>query len=76
MVVNSAAPEHRHAALTWFVVFYFIGIFGFPVLGGSILVRYGKEALLSALLAAAVLEVAIAAFAITFKQRDMIRYRE
>ncbi|TCQ15716.1 MFS transporter [Rhizobium sp. PP-CC-3G-465] len=71
--VNSAAPEHRHAALTWFVLIYFVGIFGFPVLGGWILVNFGKGALLSALLFAAVLEVAIATFAITFRKSAVLR---
>lgn len=69
--VNSAAPEHRHAALTWFVLFYFIGIFGFPVLGGWILVHFGKDALLSALLIAAVLEIGVTTVAITSEKASM-----
>lgn len=69
--VNSAAPEHRHAALTWFVLFYFIGIFGFPVFGGWILVHFGKDALLSALLIAAVLEIGVATVAITSEKASM-----
>lgn len=67
--VNSAVPDRRHAALTWFVLFYFVGIFGFPVLGGWILVHLGKEALLTALLIAASLELAIAASAMIAKRR-------
>lgn len=62
--VNSAAPDRRHAALTWFVLFYFVGVFGFPVVGGWILVHFGKMALLSALLVAGTLELVIAATAI------------
>lgn len=58
--VNSAAPDLRHAALTWFVLFYFAGIFGFPVLGGWILVHFGKDALLVALMAAAIVELGLA----------------
>lgn len=58
--VNHAGPDHRHAALTWFVMFYFIGVFGFPVIGGWVLVHFGKAALLAVLLVAAILELAIA----------------
>lgn len=58
-----------HAALTWFVLFYFIGIFGFPVLGGWILVHLGKEALLAVLGIAAILELAIAATAIAGQRK-------
>lgn len=67
--VNSAAPDRRHAALTWFVLCYFVGVFGFPVVGGWILVHFGKMALLSALLIAGVLELAIAAAAIIVRRR-------
>ncbi|WP_342627503.1 MFS transporter [Nguyenibacter vanlangensis] len=58
--VNHTPPEHRHAALTWFVLSYFVGIFGFPVAGGWIQVHFGREALLGALLSAALMELAIA----------------
>ncbi|MGX5801440.1 MFS transporter [Bradyrhizobium sp. Arg314] len=71
--VNSAPPDHRHAALTWFVLFYFVGIFGFPVLGGWILVNFGKEALLSALVIAALLELAFVASAVTYRQKVIAR---
>ncbi len=67
--VNGAQPDQRHAALTWFVLFYFIGIFGFPVLGGWILVHLGKEALLTVLMLAASLELAIAATGIVSQKR-------
>lgn len=40
--VNESAPENRHAALTWFVVAYFVGIFGFLPFGGWVLVTVGK----------------------------------
>ncbi|MDW3428538.1 MFS transporter, partial [Escherichia coli] len=45
--------------LTWFVLSYFIGIFGFPVIGGWLLVDLGRNAFLGALLAAALSEWAI-----------------
>ncbi|WP_322044717.1 MFS transporter [Paraburkholderia sp. J67] len=44
--VNDSIDEHRRAALTWFVAAYFVGAFGFPMLGGWVLVHGGKSALL------------------------------
>ncbi|BFG79216.1 MFS transporter [Paraburkholderia terrae] len=44
--VNDSAAAHRRAALTWFVAAYFIGVFGFPSVGGWVLVHAGKDALL------------------------------
>ena len=57
--VNDTDAKYRHAALTWFVLSYFIGIFGFPVIGGWLLVNLGRNAFLGALLAAALSELAI-----------------
>ena len=45
--VNDSDAMHRHAALTWFVTSYFIGVFGFPALGGWLLVHMGKGMLLA-----------------------------
>ncbi|MFM0471408.1 MFS transporter [Paraburkholderia strydomiana] len=45
--VNDSAAMHRPAALTWFVVAYFVGTFGFPAIGGWVLVRLGKIALIA-----------------------------
>ena len=59
--VNNTEPRYRHAALTWFVMSYFVGIFGFPAVGGWVLVHLGREIFLSILLAAALAELAIAA---------------
>ena len=39
--VNGSNLDNRHAALTWFVVAYFIGIFGFPLFGGWLIVEAG-----------------------------------
>ena len=58
--VNDAAPEHRHAALTWFVLSYFLGVFGFSVVGSWIVVRLGTRALLATLLLIALGELALA----------------
>src|SRR5471032_2071351 len=49
--VNDSATTHRPAALTWFVVSYFIGTFGFPAVGGWVLVHMGRG-MLVALIAA------------------------
>ncbi len=45
--VNDSDAMYRHATLTWFVTSYFIGVFGFPVLGGWVLVHMGKGTLLT-----------------------------
>ncbi|MGF6656478.1 hypothetical protein OKW34_007068 [Paraburkholderia youngii] len=37
--------HHRHAALTWFIVAYSLGAFGFPAVGGWVLVHAGRSAL-------------------------------
>ncbi|CAM3762012.1 MFS transporter [Rouxiella silvae] len=58
--INESAQENRHAALTWFVVAYFIGIFGFPAIGGWILVELGKFWFISALAVIALMELAVA----------------
>jgi MFS family permease len=57
--VNDTDAKYRHAALTWFVLSYFIGVFGFPVIGGWMLVNLGRNAFLGVLLAAALSELAI-----------------
>ncbi|MCU5774592.1 MFS transporter [Erwiniaceae bacterium BAC15a-03b] len=58
--VNDSQQEDRHAALTWFVVAYFVGIFGFPAFGGWLLVSAGKAGFVWALVALATLELAMA----------------
>jgi predicted MFS family arabinose efflux permease len=45
--VNDSAAMHRRAALIWFVAAYFVGVFGFPSVGGWVLVHAGKDALLT-----------------------------
>lgn len=58
--VNDSPLEDRHAALTWFVVAYFVGIFGFPAFGGWLLVNTGKTGFIWALVALATLELLVA----------------
>lgn len=62
--VNKTEPCHRHAALCWFVLAYFVGIFGFPVVGGWILNRFGLTSLLFSIVIIAVAEFAISASAL------------
>jgi MFS family permease len=59
-VVNEAPEVHRTGALTWFVIAYFIGIFGFPVIGGWLIVNHGTSIFLSVVLACALLELGLA----------------
>jgi MFS family permease len=59
-VVNDAPAEHRNAALTWFVVAYFLGVFGFPVLGGWLIVHVGTGGFLTVVLLFAVAEIGLA----------------
>ena len=59
--VNDSLPENRHAALTWFVIAYFIGIFGFPAFGGWVLVAAGKVWFVLVLALFALLELAVGA---------------
>ncbi|MDE9495329.1 MFS transporter [Xenorhabdus bovienii] len=58
--VNDSPLEDRHAALTWFVVSYFAGIFGFPLIGGWILVDAGKNLFILVLAAIAFIELVVA----------------
>lgn len=58
--VNDAPAEHRNAALTWFVIAYFLGIFGFPILGGWLIVHVGTDGFLIAVLLFAVAEIGLA----------------
>lgn len=58
--VNDSPVEHRPAALTWFVLSYFVGVFGFPAVGGWVLVHAGKSGLLLLILACGLAELAIA----------------
>lgn len=59
-VVNDAPPELRHAALTWFVMAYFVGIFGFPMLCGWVIVHFGTGWSLALILALALAELVLA----------------
>ncbi len=58
--VNDAPPPLRTAALTWFVVSYFVGIFGFPLLGAWLIVERGTQVFLGVVLALGLAEAALA----------------
>jgi hypothetical protein len=59
-VINDAPLELRHAALTWFVMTYFVGIFGFPIVCGWLIVRMGTGWCLAVVLAIALAELMLA----------------
>ncbi|UEP31662.1 MULTISPECIES: MFS transporter [unclassified Burkholderia] len=44
--LNDCPATQQHGVLTWFVASYFIGTFGFPSVGGWVMVHAGKGALL------------------------------
>jgi MFS family permease len=58
--VNDSAAAHRRLVLTWFVAAYFIGAFGFPAVGGWVLVHGGKGALLALIAACGLSALALA----------------
>jgi MFS family permease len=59
-VIHAAPLELRHAALTWFVMTYFVGIFGFPIVCGWLIVRMGTGWCLAVVLAIALAELMLA----------------
>jgi MFS family permease len=75
--VNDSPADHRPAALTWFVLSYFVGVFGFPSVGGWMLVHAGKNGLLLLILACGLAELALAMWtgkiAYRFNQASMPR---
>ncbi|MBN3751781.1 MFS transporter [Paraburkholderia sp. Tr-20389] len=59
-LVNDSDVTHHNAVLTWFVTAYFIGAFGFPTVGGWLLVHSGKGALLTVIAACALAALLLA----------------
>ncbi|ACC74913.1 MFS transporter [Paraburkholderia phymatum] len=59
-LVNDTEVTHHNAVLTWFVTAYFIGAFGFPTVGGWLLVHSGKGALLTVIAACGVAALLLA----------------
>ena len=60
MLLDLTPSIHHQAALTWFVLLYFAGIFGFPVIGGWVVHSFGTDALLWLMLAVATTELVLA----------------
>jgi MFS family permease len=58
--LDDSGTLYRHTALTWFVVAYFAGVFGFPAVGSWVLVHGGKGALLGLIAACALGALALA----------------
>jgi MFS family permease len=58
--LDDSGVAHRHSALTWFVFAYFAGVFGFPAVGGWVLVHGGKSALLALIVACGVVALVLA----------------
>jgi hypothetical protein len=58
--LDDCGAAYRQAALTWFVVAYFAGLFGFSSVGGWVLIRSGKGALLGLIAACGLAALALA----------------
>lgn len=67
--VNASEESVRTRTLVYFSLSYFIGVFGFPLLGGRIIVQGGYQALLMALLVMAALELLVALWRYLAAQR-------
>ena len=55
--INSSHEPDRHAVLTWFVLFYFLGVFGFPAIGSFLLNIGGVSTLLATIIVVVILEI-------------------
>lgn len=58
--VDDSRHMHRQVALTWFAISYFVGAFGFPAIGGWVLVHMGNGALITLIAACGVAAFALA----------------
>jgi MFS family permease len=58
--VNLTAPELRDKVLAYFSFSYFVAVFGFPLVGGWVIVRYGYGAFVVLLLGVGLAELAVA----------------
>ncbi|PYE86972.1 MFS transporter [Phyllobacterium leguminum] len=73
--VNASDENLRSRTLVYFSLFYFVGVFGFPLLGGRIIVEGGYQALLYALLIMGVLELLVAVWRYLAAQRAAVPSR-
>lgn len=58
--VNLTVPHLRDRVLAYFSFSYFVAVFGFPLVSGWVIVRYGYDAFVLVLLAVAAIELGIA----------------
>jgi MFS family permease len=57
--VNLTSPELRDKVLAYFSFSYFVAVFGFPLVGGWVIVRYGYGAFVVLLLCVGLAELAV-----------------
>lgn len=67
--VNASHESLRSRVLVYFSLCYFVGVFGFPLLGGRIIVAGGYQALLYTLLVMGALELLVAVWRYLAVQR-------
>jgi len=70
--VNEAPQDARHAALCWFVMSYFVGLFGFPVVGVAILMHFGKGHLIATIAVLGAIET-LAALLVGSRFKTIVR---
>jgi MFS family permease len=58
--VNLTAPELRERVLAYFSFSYFVAVFGFPLVSGWVIVRFGYDAFAILLLGVGIAELAVA----------------
>lgn len=58
--VNLTLPHLREKVLAYFSFSYFVAVFGFPLVGGWVIVRFGYDAFVLLLLAVGVIELGVA----------------
>jgi MFS family permease len=58
--VNLTAPELRERVLAYFSFSYFVAVFGFPLVSGWLIVRFGYDEFVFLLLAVGLAELAVA----------------
>lgn len=68
--LNVTEPDYRHDVLAYFSLAYFIGLYGFPLIGGMIIKFYGFTIFLSVLISITFLN-----FSISIYQHKKLNYQ-
>ena len=68
--VNISAPELRDKVLAYFSFSYFVAVYGFPLLGGWVIVRFGYGAFVFVLLSVGLAELFVALAHLRQRGRD------